>query len=211
MPVGSIEQRRDIQAVEDIIKEEINIKTIEFVTEETDIVRRSVKPNFKVIGKKFGKQTKDVANSIREINDAQMKELIQNEKLSITVNNTAMEIILEDVEIVNEDIEGWLVASERGITVALDTELDAVLINEGIAREFVNRIQNLRKDSGFEVTDRIEIEFKAEEKIASAVNTMSNYIKNETLAANISENSELANATEIEIEEVKLFVVIRKK
>lgn len=210
LPVSSVQERRDIQLVEDIIKEEINIKEIEFVTEETDIVRRSAKGNFKVIGKKFGKQTKDVAAVIKDITNDQIKALENTGTLKITANGIDYDIIPEDVEIVNEDIEGWLVASERGITVALDTELTDALRNEGIAREFVSRIQNLRKESGFEVTDRINITFKAEALISDAIITMTEYVMNETLAETVMSNTSLADGTELDLDGNAVFVTIAR-
>ncbi len=209
LPIGSPQERRDIQLVEDIIKEEINIKEIEFVTEETDIVRRSAKGNFKVIGKKFGKATKDVAAAIKEITNEQIKELEKAGTLKINANGTEYDIIPEDVEIVNEDIEGWLVASERGITVALDTELTPELKNEGIAREFVNRIQNIRKDSGFEVTDRINITFTAEVEIRNAIISMTEYVMNETLAETITGAPDI-QGVELDLDGAKVIAKVEK-
>ncbi|MFY8000729.1 MAG: DUF5915 domain-containing protein, partial [Candidatus Kapaibacteriota bacterium] len=168
------------------ITEEINVKTVEYVSGETDIVRKSAKGNFKTLGKKFGKETQFVANAIKELSAAQIKELERNKSLTLGVNGADLTLALEDVEIVNEDIEGWLVASDKGVTVALDTELDAALRSEGIAREFVSRIQNLRKDSGFEVTDRIALEVHAESTIQSALETMLAYVQDETLCQSLT-------------------------
>ncbi len=186
VPVSSPDERRQIQSVQDIITEEINVKTVEYVSGETDIVRKSAKGNFKTLGKKFGKETQFVANAIKELSAAQIKELERNKSLILGVNGADLTLALEDVEIVNEDIEGWLVASDKGVTVALDTELDAALRSEGIAREFVSRIQNLRKDSGFEVTDRIVLEVHAESTIQSALETMLAYVQDETLCKSLT-------------------------
>jgi len=210
IPVNSAQQRRDIQLVENIIKEEINIKAIEYVTEETDIVRRSAKGNFKVIGRKFGKNTQNVADTIKGFTATQIKEIETTGKLDIIVNNIPVSLITEDVEIVNEDIEGWLVASDNGIIVALDTELSEELINEGLAREFVSRIQNLRKDSGFEVTDRIAIRYNAEENIRKAITLMLDYVKNETLAEEV-EYVDALTAITLDIEGNDVEIEIKKK
>lgn len=209
IPVMNPQHRRDIQYFESIILEELNVKGIEFVSGDTDIVRKSAKGNFKVIGKKFGKNTQAVANAIKELNNSQIKELETKQRLLISVADIEVELIPEDVEILSEDIEGWLVASEDGVTVAIDTSLDEELISEGLAREFVNRIQNLRKSSGLEVTDRINITFSASESFVKAITKQTGYIKNETLADTVL-NAEMLIATEIEIEEEKVFVSISK-
>ncbi|MBL7992003.1 MAG: isoleucine--tRNA ligase [Candidatus Kapabacteria bacterium] len=185
VPVSSPDERRQIQSVQEIITEEINVKTVEYVSGETDIVRKSAKGNFKTLGKKFGKDTQSVANAIKDLTAAQIKELERTKSLTFGSNGTSLTIALDDVEIVNEDIEGWLVASGNGVTVALDTELDAALRSEGLAREFVSRIQNLRKDSGFEVTDRITLEVNVSSNVQSALETMRSYVQDETLCQSL--------------------------
>ena len=212
LPVDSPQERRDIQAVADIIKEEINIKEIEFVTDETSaIVSKRAKANFKSIGKKFGKSTQKVANAIKDLPTKEVSKLIGDSQYKLQIDGEEFLITLEDVEIFSEDIEGWLVASENGITVALDTALDEDLLREGIAREFINRIQNLRKSSGFEVTDRIDIFVSADENIQNALSAKSDYIKNETLAENIEFVSNQSDFEKIDIEEAIVFVKILKK
>ncbi len=210
VPLLSEENKSDIQSVQDIIKEELNIKEIEFVGDESDIVKRSAKPNFKSIGKKFGKLTQKVAGAIRELKEEDIKKLEKDNSLMLDIDGGQHEIILEDIEIVSEDIEGWMVAMDGGITVALDTKLDENLIKEGIAREFVNRIQNLRKDSGFEVTDRIKIEFKSSEDIKKAIESMENYIKNETLAVSV-DYSDISHGSEVRIGDESLYVSVEKQ
>lgn len=181
-PVSSPEERRQIQAVQDIITEEINVKTIEYVSGETDIVKKSAKGNFKTLGKKFGKETQAVANAIKALSAREIKELEQAKTLDLALaGGEKATIALDDVEIMNEDIEGWLVASDNGVTVALDTELTTELVHEGVAREFVSRIQNLRKESGFDVTDRIILEAQTGGDIRAALESMRSYIQDETL------------------------------
>ncbi len=209
IPVSSPKQRRYIQYFEDIIKEELNIKNIEFVTDDSDIVKRSAKPNFKVIGKKFGKLTKVVAPLIKELKEKDIKNIEKDGSLRLEVKGEKIEITMEDIELVNEDIEGWLVASDNQITVAIDTQLDQDLINEGLAREFVNRVQNHRKDSGYEVIDRINIIYDAPEQMVNAVSIMQDYIKNETLAEKIVHQKDV-KGKDFEIDDIILTLFIEK-
>lgn len=191
VPVLNPQQRRDIQLVSDIILEELNIKTIEYITDDSGIVKRSVKPNFKTLGKKFGKETQLVANAIKEINSAQVKSLLQGDTITLTIQNNDAIVTPEDVEIISEDIEGWLVASQGSVTVALDTELDEELIAEGFAREFVSKIQNMRKQQGYNVTDRISIKVSCEEAVWSTIEKSKDYISSETLAVSIGRNDDI--------------------
>ncbi len=211
IPVINPTERRDIQAVEEIIIEEINVKAIEFVSgNDSDIVRKVAKPNFKIIGKKYGKSTQGVANFIKDLKNDSIKLIEKEGKISALIDGNNLEISLEDIEIQSEDLEGWLVATENGITVALDTTLDNDLINEGTAREFVSRIQNLRKDSGFEVIDRITIQFTASEKITESVKTLNDYISSETLAESLEFVADIDSATEIELMDETIRVKIEK-
>ncbi len=218
VPVMTTKDRRDIQYFQEIIKEELNIKEIEFVTGDTDIVSKKVKPNFKVIGKKFGKITQLVAGAIKDLDNTKIRQLEKNNSLEMQIGDENVILTLEDVEIASEDIEGWLVASADGITVALDTQLDEDLITEGYAREFVNRIQSIRKKLGFEVTDRISIEFKVSETLRINIEKKKEYIMAETLAETISFNSELAekhmdkdDEKFYSIDEEKLIIELKKK
>jgi isoleucyl-tRNA synthetase len=209
VPVLSTKFRRDIQYFEDVIKEEINVKEIEFVSGETEIVKKSAKPNFKSIGKKFGKVTQQVANAIKELSDKEIKILESVNSLKIKIADNDIELVPDDVEIISEDIEGWLVASQDNITVALDTQIDDELIKEGIAREFINRIQNLRKNSGYDVTDRITITYDAGENITNAIEEKKHHIMSETLAEKLNQ-SKLEGGTEIDIDDDKIRVIINK-
>ncbi len=208
VPVNSPQERRDIQAVQDVICEELNIKTIEYVTDDAGIVRRSAKANFKVMGKKYGKNMKDAANVIRTFTNDDVRTLQRGGGINITVNNEQYDVLLEDVEILSEDIEGWLVASEGTLTVALDTELTAELIAEGTAREFVNRIQTLRKSSGFEVTDRIIISVAAP-SIQQSLEQMREYICTETLATELR-FAESVNGEAVDINDHAATIAVEK-
>ncbi|TAL70395.1 MAG: isoleucine--tRNA ligase [Bacteroidetes bacterium] len=209
VPVLSPKYRRDIQYFEDVIKEEINVKEIEFVSGETEIVKKSAKPNFKSIGKKFGKITQQVANAIKELKEKEIKILESNGSLKLNISETDVELVPDDVEIISEDIEGWLVATQDNITVALDTQIDDELIKEGIAREFINRIQNLRKNSGFDVTDRIKILYDATENVTNAIEEKSAHIMSETLAEMLS-HAKFEGGVEIDIDDVIIKVIINR-
>jgi isoleucyl-tRNA synthetase len=189
---ASPETRRMIEQMSDVILEEINVKTIEFIDESSPIVRKTATANFKVIGPKFGKMVNAVAKRIKEMSSAEVVQLDQTGAFSAEVNGSPVTVTREDVTISAQSIEGWLVDSGDGLTVALDTTLTPELINEGLAREFVNRVQNMRKDAGLEVTDRIRINFEAPARVADAVTNLSDYIKSETLATQVSSGRDSA-------------------
>ncbi|MDR0928076.1 MAG: isoleucine--tRNA ligase [Ignavibacteria bacterium] len=207
IPVNTPTERRDIQQVEEIIKEELNIKAIEFVTDSTsNIISKSAKGNFKTLGKKFGKETQIVANAIKSMTNEQIRELEANKKYTLN----GFEFELEDVEIASNDIEGWLVTNDGAVTVALDTTLDADLVKEGIAREFVSRVQNLRKDSGFEVIDRITIDLQCDINTKGALLDKMDYVCNETLCDSIVFEVSLPESHEIEFLDGKIRVKVAK-
>jgi isoleucyl-tRNA synthetase len=183
---ASSETRRLIEQMNDVILEEINVKAIEFIDESSPIVRKTATPNFKIIGPKFGKLVNAVAKRIKEMSPAQVIQLDQTGTLSTEVSGVPVAISREDVTIAAQSIEGWLVESAEGLTVALDTTLTPELVSEGLAREFVNRVQNMRKDAGLSVTDRIRIYFQSSGRLADAVVQMSDYIKSETLATQVN-------------------------
>ncbi len=183
------ELRESLTLMKNVILEEINLKELVILDSDSEIVKKSAKPNFKSIGPKFGKIVNKVAESIKAFSSLQIKSLEKGENISIDVQGENILIAPEDVEIISSNIEGWLVESEEGITAALDTELTDELIAEGLAREFVNRIQNMRKDAGFEVTDRIKISFRTDEKLNTAIKKFEEYIAAETLADELSENN----------------------
>ena len=185
VPVTSDEDRSEIERMKDVILEEINVKHLEFVSDDSGIVRKKAKPNFKTLGPKLGKQVQAVAARIRELGASEIKMLEQTGKLTLSVNGLSFDVGSEDVEILHEDIEGWLVEGDGIITVALDTELTDELIEEGLAREFVNRIQNMRKHAGFEVTDRIKIYHRSSDRLAKALSRLQEYVKKETLATEL--------------------------
>jgi isoleucyl-tRNA synthetase len=187
LPIADVEERHEVESVADIILEEVNVKEIEYVTDESGIVRKKAKANFKSIGPKFGKAVQAVAGRIREMTAAEIAELERTGAVTIVAGSGKVTLGREDIEILREDIEGWLVESDGSMTVALDTALTESLIAEGNAREFVNRVQNMRKDAGFEVTDRIAISFQASPEMCAALLSMKSYITAETLAVEFVE------------------------
>jgi isoleucyl-tRNA synthetase len=196
---AAAETRRLIEQMKSVILEEINVKAVEFIDESSPIVRKTATANFKIIGPKFGKQVNAVAKRIKEMSSAEVLQLEKDGTFSAEVAGNAVTIAKEDVSVTAQSIEGWLVDSEAGLTVALDTTLTADLVNEGLAREFVNRVQNMRKDAGFDVTDRIRIQFQAPPRIAEAVEKLSAYVMSETLATQISQGTN-GNHTRMDID-----------
>lgn len=189
---ASPETRRLIEQMNDVILEEVNVKAIEFIDESSPIVRKTATANFKVIGPKFGKLVNGVAKRIKEMLPAEVVQLDQTGSFSTEVNGRPVKIMKEDVSVAAQSIEGWLVESGEGLTVALDTALTPDLVNEGLAREFVNRVQNMRKDAGLSVTDRIRINFESSDRVAEAIRLMSDYVKSETLATQLTPGRDTA-------------------
>lgn len=185
MIAADAKRRNAIENMKDVILEEINIKELVALEDDSGIVNKSAKANFKVVGPKYGKLVKPLAKAITELNKESIKNLEQKGELTIEVENQSVTISLSDVEIISTEIEGWMVETEDGITVAIDTELSDELISEGYAREFVNRVQNMRKDAGLDVMDRIVIAFNGEKDFIDYILKFSDYISNEVLATKI--------------------------
>jgi isoleucyl-tRNA synthetase len=182
LPITSEEERAEVRRVEDIILDEVNVKAIEYVTDDSGLVKKRAKPNFKAIGPKFGKLAQQVAGRVKELTSDDIHILEAQGTLSVALNGTTVSLGREDVDIVREDIEGWLVESDGALTVALDTRLTEALVAEGNAREFVNRVQNMRKDAGFQVTDRIRILVSGPGDLVESLTGLRAYIMAETLA-----------------------------
>jgi isoleucyl-tRNA synthetase len=185
LPVANDRQRQEIAQMQEMILDEINVKQIEFVGDDSAIVRKKAKPNFKTLGPKFGKNVQAIAARIRECTAAELTTLEREGTLRLFSNGTEFEVSKDDVEILHDDVQGWLVESDGTVTVALDTELNEELIEEGFAREFVNRVQNMRKEAGLEVTDRITIYHRSTERLAKALERTAAYIRQETLAVGL--------------------------
>ncbi len=210
IPVDNDQQKEEIEAVSSLIKHEVNIKEIELLQDASDILVKQIKPNFKVLGPRFGKDMKLVASAISSFSTEDIKKIEQKGALEVEVNGKNVTLGIEDVEITSQDIEGWLVASQSGITVALDVTIDEELRKEGIARELVNRIQNLRKDSGFEVTDRIDVQLQKDAQVTAAIASNEDYIKSETLTEELQIIETLNNGIEIAFDDVNTKLFIQK-
>ena len=210
IPVSSESQKNEILAVADLIKSEVNIKEIEVLEDASDILVKQIKPNFKVLGPRFGKDMKAVAQTVNNFTADDIKKIEQNGILDVEVNGKNITLERTDVEITSQDIEGWLVANEGALTVALDVTISDDLRREGIARELINRIQNLRKDSGFEVTDRIDVMLQKDEQVIKAVDANMTYIKSETLTNKLEIIDKLVDGIEIAFDDVNTKLFIKK-
>ncbi|PXY40259.1 isoleucine--tRNA ligase [Flavobacterium cheongpyeongense] len=210
IPVLDDNQRTEIEAISDLIKAEVNVKEIELLDDASGILVKQIKPNFKALGPRFGKDMGLISKEIQSFSADQINQLDKQGTLDIVIGGNSVTLSLEDVEITSQDIEGWLVANSNGITVALDITISEELKNEGIARELVNRIQNIRKDSGFEVTDKIKIQIKRNGLLEEAVSKNEGYIKSETLTDSLTFADNLENGTEIEFDDIKTVILISK-
>ncbi|MBA4251028.1 MAG: isoleucine--tRNA ligase [Chlorobiaceae bacterium] len=186
MVVVEESKRVALREMQDVILEELNIKEMIVLEDDHEIVQKSAKPNFKTIGPKFGKKVNAVATAIKNFGSLELSKLEKDGNVKINIDEEEFEITNEYLDIVSSEIKGWAVEVDNNVIVALDTELTKELIDEGYAREFVNRVQNMRKDAGFEVIDRINISFTANDELKDAVLLFKDYISNETLAENIS-------------------------
>ena len=210
IPVDSKQQKQEILAVSDLIKHEVNIKEIELLEEASDILVNQIKTNFKTLGPRFGKDMKAIAQRVINFTSEDINKIEQNGVFDVVINGKNITLGIDDVEITSQDIDGWLVANEGSLTVALDVTISEELRKEGIARELVNRIQNLRKDSGFEVTDRIDVTLQKDDRIVNAVNTNISYIKAETLTEELEIIDKLDNGIEIAFDDVNTKLYIQK-
>jgi isoleucyl-tRNA synthetase len=199
-----------LQKVEDLIKAEVNIKEINYLTETEGFIKKKVKPNFARLGKKLGGQMKAVSQALATFTDRQIADLEAQGKTSIDTDAEAIIILLEEVEILAEDIPGWSVASAGGVTVALDITLSEALVQEGIAREFINRLQNIRKETGLQVTDRIAVNFNGPNHFIAALDIFKPYICAEILADSLQYVPEVTEGTEIEVNEAAMKVQVLK-
>ncbi len=211
IPVLDARQKAEIEAISDLIKAEVNVKEIELLDDASGILVKQIKPNFKTLGPRFGKDMGLISKQIQEFSAQQIAELERLGVIAIDLSGKSITLALSDVEISSQDIEGWLVANSGNITVALDITITEALRQEGIARELVNRIQNLRKDSGLEVTDKINIQLETgSDALKEAVESNADYIKSETLTETITFADAVPSGTEIEFDDHKTKILISK-
>jgi isoleucyl-tRNA synthetase len=200
-----------VAKMKDLILEEVNIKELEVLEDDSTIVSKSAKANFKTLGPKYGKLMKQLAQRISVLSKEEISELESQGNLSLDLEGNNIKLSGEDVEIISNEIEGWVVETEAGLTVAIDKELDAELIGEVLASEFVNRVQNMRKNNGLEVTDRINVYFESDQKLKDYLINYIGYIKNEVLADTISyDNGDKDYKEEIDIGEYNCKITIDK-
>ncbi len=197
IPVSSEHLKTQIERVKDLILSEVNVKELQFIAEDSEILVKKIKPNFKTLGPKFGKMMKQIAAAINAFDADSIKRLEQEGVYSLNIDDKEIEITIDDVEILTQDIPGWAVSTVGNLTVALDITVTNELYKEGLAREFINRIQNIRKDKEFDVTDKINIDILKDDKIFDVINEYFDYICSETLTQNLnwveSDNSLLEN------------------
>ena len=210
IPVLDENQKAEIEAVADLIKAEVNVKEVELLSDASGILVKQIKPNFKALGPRFGKEMGNVSKAIQNFSQEQINEIEKNNQISLEISGNSVTLTNEDVEISSQDIEGWLVANANGITVALDITISDALRKEGIARELVNRIQNIRKDSGFEVTDKVKVQMQRETVIEEAVNANLEYIKTETLTDSLEFVEDVQNGVEITFDELTTKIIVNK-
>ena len=210
IPVRNQAEKEAIKAVENLILSEINVKQLELLDDASDILVKEVKPNFKTLGPRFGKNMRFVVSAIQNLDEKQLKSLEAKETIEVNIEGKNVTLTDADVDIQSKDIEGWLVANGNGITVALDIQLNEKLIEEGIARELINRIQNLRKDVGLEVTDKIILYLTPHKSLNSAVNNNLEYIKTETLTDKVHVQDEVIEGVLVEFDEIQTHILIKK-
>ena len=201
------EQKKYIEAVKDLILHEVNVKELKFV-EGQGILVKKVKCNFRTMGKKFGKLMKGVAAAMDQLSQEQIAQLEQQGSLAVSVEGQQLTVDAADVDIISEDIPGWLVANEGNLTVALEVELTDELRQEGMARELINRIQNLRKESGLEITDRISVAIEPNNEVEQSLGAFADYVKTQVLADSIA--MEQNDGEEVEFDDFKLHIRITK-
>jgi isoleucyl-tRNA synthetase len=210
IPVLDAVQRAEIEAVSDLIKAEVNVKEVVLLDDASGILVKQIKPNFKTLGPRFGKDMGLISNKIQGFSPVEIAKLERDNELEIDIAGKSIILTLADVEISSQDIEGWLVANANGITVALDITISDELRKEGIARELVNRIQNIRKDSGFEVTDKIVVKMEKNTQLEAAVAANLEYIMSETLTKTLVFEDGIQKGIEIEFDEIKTNILISK-
>ena len=210
IPAMNAKLQEQIQAVEEIIKSEVNIKEIEFIAANNQLIRKKVKANFKELGAKMGTRMKEVAQAITLMSQEDISLLEMNSSFDLSLGQENVTILIQDVEISSDDIPGMLVGNKGMLTVALDIQISPELEEEGLAREFVNKVQKIRKDNDFALTDRIQVVIEDHEMLKSALNNFNSYICTEILADKLDFSSEIQHGTEIEVNDQSLKILISK-
>lgn len=213
IPDMGVSFREQIDKIKDLVLSEVNVKELEYLADDSGVLVKKIKPNFKTLGPKHGKLMKGIAAVVNTLTPAEITHFEREGRFEVEVEGSKIELLAEDVEIISEDIPGWLVANEGKLTVALDITITEELRQEGLARELVNRIQNIRKDSGFEITDKIELYIRKHEAINNAVMNFTGYIGTQTLAPKISLVDECNDSTAIVVEldsDIETAILVKK-
>lgn len=211
IPVLNPVMQQQLQKVEDLILSEVNVKEIQYLTDTEGFIKKKIKPNFQALGKKLGPKMKQVSNALAEFSQHDITLFEKEGRYSLPVGEEIVELTLSEVEIQSEDIPGWTVASKGALTVALDIEVTPELVQEGNAREFINKVQKIRKDTGLDVIDRIEVKVSAKNGIEESLAKFNNYICAEILADKLELASDIDDGTEIEVNDHLLKVIVTKK
>ena len=211
LPILDASFQEQVEEVKDLILAEVNIKDLEYITDTSGIVTKKIKPNFRTLGRRLGKQMKDAVQIINGLGQEDINQIEQSNQYTLSINGDTYDLTLEDFEIITEDIPGWQVANDGALTVALDVNISEDLEAEGMARDLVNRIQNIRKDKDFEVTDKIEVFVEQHSGVESAIEQFGSYIKDETLAVALASSAELTEGEEVELPgDIKLHIRVQK-
>ena len=212
VPVLDKAMAKHIEAVKNLVISEVNVKDIELIEKTTGLITKRIKPNFKTLGPKYGKYMKQIAALVATFSQEQIAEVESGAITQLEIDGAMLDVAVEDFDITSEDMPGWLVASEGKLTVALDITVTDELRKEGVARELVNRIQNIRKDSGLEVTDKISVEIEAKELVEGAIAEFGDYIGSQTLAVSVKSSAEPQGefVVESDIDEEPLRIAITK-
>jgi isoleucyl-tRNA synthetase len=208
VPVLDLYQKAQIEAVADLIKAEVNVKDVEILADSSNLFVKQIKPNFRTLGPKFGKDMGHIGKIITAFSQEDIAQIEKNNSINVDLNGVATDLSMDDVEITTKDIPGWKVASHAGLTVALDVTLNEDLIHEGVARELVNRIQNIRKDSGFEVTDKLNVTLLKSDALEKAILPHLNYIQSETLTKDLKFVTHLSDGVEVSFDDVVTKVLL---
>jgi isoleucyl-tRNA synthetase len=211
IPVLDPAMKLAIEQMEELILAEVNVKEINYITETEGVISKKLKPNFKLLGAKLGTKMKQASAVIAALSQNQISELERNGTLTIQVEESSIPLLINEVDIIAEDIPGWSVAVKGNLTVALDISLSEALLKEGNARELINRVQNIRKEANFELTDKILLQIVDNTHMKDAVNEFSEYICREILATQIDWVSSLDEGVDIDINDQKLRILVRQK
>ncbi|MFI5187330.1 MAG: DUF5915 domain-containing protein, partial [Chitinophagales bacterium] len=211
IPVPDPAMEQQLRRVEDLIKTEVNVKEIRYLSDTGDFIKKKIKPNFGALGKRLGARMKTVTSALATFTQEDILKMEKDGQFNLPIDDESVMLQLSEVEIISEDIPGWTVANKGSLTVALDITVTPELENEGNAREFVNRIQKIRKESGFELTDRILVKVAASNGLKNSLAQFNDYICAEILADKLELVSEIEDGTEIEINDIFLKVIVSKK